>query len=284
MTTAASSESGTAEASKGGLIGKIFGQKPKIRKAKMGQEMQMYYNEELKCWVMPGEEAEKRREVAALRAPPVIPGGSGAPSAVSGVAGDGSGNSSGNDHVAGANATGSRSSNPLASRYAAMPTMSVREGQSESQQSVLAGLKPPPVGTLGGPGLGQFQPMQPMQPMQAMQPFKPAGASLDGGGGAGHQNVWQRQRMKQRGDSDKLENPIEGAQEDRGTAAGDARLSLERHGQGQDNGPSPAELGEVGRHGGFDGYDANGEQSYSHGAEETAMDPFVLEVLSCWSY
>ena len=89
MTTATSSESGTTEASTGGLIGKIFGQKPKIRKAKMGQEMQMYYNEELKCWVMPGEEAEKRREVEALRAPPVMPGASGAPSAVSGVTRDG---------------------------------------------------------------------------------------------------------------------------------------------------------------------------------------------------
>ena len=114
-TTTASSESGTAEASKGGLIGKIFGQKPKIRKAKMGQEMQMYYNEELKCWVMPGEEAEKRREVEALRAPPVIPG-SGAPSAVAGVVGvvgDESGHSNGNGGGTGTNASVSRSSNPL---------------------------------------------------------------------------------------------------------------------------------------------------------------------------
>jgi chromosome segregation ATPase len=279
MTTAASSESGTAEASKGGLIGKIFGQKPKIRKAKMGQEMQMYYNEELKCWVMPGEEAEKRREVEALRAPPVIPSGSGAPSAVSGVGGDGSVNSSGNDRATGTNATGSRSSNPLASRYAAMPTMSVRDGQSEAQQSVLAGLKPPPVGYLGGgfemgrPGLGQFQPMQ---------PFKPAVASSDGGGKAGHQNVWQQQRMKQQEDSDKLEESREGAPEDRGTVADYARQSLER--DRLDHDPAPAEIGEHGGNIGFDGYDANGEQSYSHGAKLTAMDPFVLEVLSFWSY
>ncbi len=234
----------------------------------------MYYNEELKCWVMPGEEAEKRREVEALRAPPVMPGASGAPSAVSGVAGDGGVHSSGNDSATGANAVGSRSSNPLASRYAAMPTMSVREGQSESQQSVLAGLKPPPVGSFGG--LGQFRPMQPMQPMQ------PALASSGGGVGAGHQNVWERQRMKQRGDSKNLESLGEGSREDAGTAVDDARQSLE--GRSLHRIPAPAEPGELGGHGGFDGYDANGEQSISHSAEETAMDPFVLEVLSFWSY
>ena len=75
MTTSEASSRDDDGQQQKGLLGSLFGGK-KVSKAKLGLEMQMYYNEELKCWVMPGEEEEKRKELEGLRAPPQMPASS----------------------------------------------------------------------------------------------------------------------------------------------------------------------------------------------------------------
>ncbi|KAK2080814.1 hypothetical protein QBZ16_000668 [Prototheca wickerhamii] len=50
----------------------MLGRGKKYKKAKMGEELAMYYNEELKCWLMKGEEDAKRKELASLNAPPPL--------------------------------------------------------------------------------------------------------------------------------------------------------------------------------------------------------------------
>jgi len=258
MTTESSeaTQSGTDAAPKG-LFGKIFGEKKQIRKAKMGQEMQMYYNEELKCWVMPGEEDAKRKEVEALRAPPMMPS-----SAVS----EASGSASVAGPQAGGPGPGPTRQAGLASRYAAMPTMSVSDGQTQTQGSVMAGLKPPPVGgfgvgAMGSMGSGQFQPMQ---------PFKPVGGAGAGGAGAQSQapaqgNVWQKQRME-------LKRQISSHDEGDGDVRGGTSADVDQM--------DPMTTGRMAD----DSNDATNANANSTQSTTASIDPFVLEVLSFWSY
>ena len=130
-----------------GVLGRLFGGGKKVTKAKMGLEMQMYYNEELKCWVMPGEEEEKRKQVESLKAPPIPQS---APSSTT------------------SQTTGLGT---LSTRYAAMPSMSISSGGGSGgppQTSILTGLKPPPLGGAGFQG-GQSM-LQPFKPMSVFQP------------------------------------------------------------------------------------------------------------------
>lgn len=158
-----------------GLIGSLFGGKKKVAKAKLGLEMQMYYHEELKCWVMPGEEEDKRKEVEGLRAPPQMPSSSSMAS---------------QQQSLGAGQTQSS----LSSRYAAMPTMSVGAGSGQ-QGSILAGLKPPPLG--GGAGMGQ-------QPFKPMAVFNPSAVSSGDGERLERRDstsIWEQQQQQEETDA-----------------------------------------------------------------------------------
>ncbi len=166
MTTSEASSRDDDGQQQKGLLGSLFGGK-KVSKAKLGLEMQMYYNEELKCWVMPGEEEEKRKELEGLRAPPQMPASS---SSMTGQ----------QSSMGGAQTTSS-----LSSRYAAMPTMSVG-GSSQQQGSILAGLKPPPLG--GGAGMAQ----QPFKPMAVFNPSSSGNVERK----ESTTSIWQQQQQE----------------------------------------------------------------------------------------
>ena len=156
--------SGGQEEQQASLLGKIFGggTKKKVTKAKMGLDMEMYYNEELKCWVMPGEEEEKRQQMMGVGSgPPPIRSGlqqqQGAMSAPSDEA------MKGHDMVH-ARQRMSRST----SRYAVMPTLRIgqpanADGVSEGSSGIMAGLKPPPLSGTGG-NVQAFRPMSVFTP------------------------------------------------------------------------------------------------------------------------
>ncbi|KAL6768623.1 hypothetical protein ACKKBF_B11485 [Auxenochlorella protothecoides x Auxenochlorella symbiontica] len=55
-----------------GVFGRLLGRGKKVTKAKLGEELDMYFNEELKAWVKRGEEEEVRAAKAALAAPPPL--------------------------------------------------------------------------------------------------------------------------------------------------------------------------------------------------------------------
>ncbi|KAI8100293.1 hypothetical protein M9435_006777 [Picochlorum sp. BPE23] len=154
--------SGGQEEQQASLLGKIFGggTKKKVTKAKMGLDMEMYYNEELKCWVMPGEEEEKRQQM--------MGGGSGPPPMSSslqqqpqqGIVSASEDAMKGHDMVTRQRMTRSTS------RYAAMPTLRIgqpanADGSSEGSSRIMAGLKPPP---LSGGNVQAFRPMSVFKP------------------------------------------------------------------------------------------------------------------------
>lgn len=61
--------------SPGGLFGRLFPAKKKSARMKLGDKLAMYYNEELKCWLLPGEEDERRRQLEEEKkhaAPPIL--------------------------------------------------------------------------------------------------------------------------------------------------------------------------------------------------------------------
>eukprot|EP00890_Picochlorum_soloecismus_P000704 jgi/Picsp_1/1634/NSC_05109-R1_---NA--- len=143
MTSASATENaqsgGTQGEANAGLLGKLFGGGggKKVQKAKLGLELQMYYHEELKCWVAPGEEEQKKKEIEGTMAPPPMVSTSienrdqqdGAPAAMPpmGVG------------LAPMSRTG------VTSRYAAMPNLGTAPASGPSG-SIFAGLKPPPLG------------------------------------------------------------------------------------------------------------------------------------------
>lgn len=185
MTTSEASSREDEGQKQQGLLGSLFGGK-KVAKAKLGLDMQMYYNEELKCWVMPGEEEEKKKEMEGLRAPPQMPVSSSSMSGQQPSMGAG-------QSVMGAG----QSVSSLSSRYAAMPTMSVGGGPQQ-QGSILAGLKPPP---LGGGGAGMAQ-----------QPFKPMAVFNPSSSGDTERNdttsIWQQQTREEQKPGEE-ETPLE---------------------------------------------------------------------------
>ena len=66
------------------MFGKLFGRKnnndgggegeQKAWKAQLGGNLEMYFNKELKCWVKPGEEEAKKKELEKTFAPPPMMG------------------------------------------------------------------------------------------------------------------------------------------------------------------------------------------------------------------
>jgi hypothetical protein len=105
--------------------------------------MMNFLNLQLKCWVAPGEEEQKKKEMEATMAPPPMVSASienrdqqtGAPAAMPPMGGG----------IAPMSRTG------VTSRYAAMPNLGTAPGSGPTG-SIFAGLKPPP---LGNPEFGQ---------------------------------------------------------------------------------------------------------------------------------
>ncbi|KAI8114415.1 hypothetical protein M9434_002539 [Picochlorum sp. BPE23] len=151
--------SGGQEEQQASLLGKIFGggTKKKVTKAKMGLDMEMYYNEELKCWVMPGEEEEKRQQM--------MGGGSGPPPMSTSLQQQ-SIISASEDAMKGHDMVTRQRMTRSTSRYAVMPTLRIgqpanADGLSEGSSGIMAGLKPPP---LSGGNVQAFRPMSVFKP------------------------------------------------------------------------------------------------------------------------
>ncbi|WPT11384.1 Laminin-like protein epi-1 [Picochlorum sp. SENEW3] len=153
---------GGQEEQQASLLGKIFGgAKKKVTKAKMGLDMEMYYNEELKCWVMPGEEEEKRQQM--------MGGGNGPPPMISSLQQQPQGIiSASEDAMKGHDMVTRQRMTRSTSRYAVMPTLRIgqpgnADGSSEGSSGIMAGLKPPPLSGTGG-NVQAFRPMSVFKP------------------------------------------------------------------------------------------------------------------------
>eukprot|EP00889_Picochlorum_renovo_P005222 jgi/Picre1/32252/NNA_007598.t1 len=173
--------SGGQEEQQASLLGKIFGggTKKKVTKAKMGLDMEMYYNEELKCWVMPGEEEEKRQQQ--------MSGGSGPPPMSSSLQQQPQGIiSASEDVMKGHDMVTRQRMTRSTSRYAVMPTLRIgqpanADGLSEGSSGIMAGLKPPP---LSGGNVQAFRPMSVFKPTamngNSEEPIEEPVANYDG--------------------------------------------------------------------------------------------------------
>ena len=142
-----------SEEQQASLLGKLFGGggggggKKTVTKAKMGLDMEMYYNEELKCWVMPGEEEEKRQQMGAGGGPPPMSSTLRQQQAVFPAS----------SREAKEHDVPRQRMTRSTSRYAAIPTLRIgqpahADGLSDGRGSggILGGLKPPPLSGTGG--------------------------------------------------------------------------------------------------------------------------------------
>ena len=296
-----------------GLFGRVFsGGDKRYKAAKMGNELEMYYNEkvnvipncncnlkcyktqflllfaipsfsftyhhhftsmQLKCWVLPGEEEAKEKEVAELKAPPPK-SMSYAPSSTQEDAGSAASNGNGNKPPGGFGGTSIYGGARGTSRYASASSFSIstaENGGGGAAPSLLSGLKPAsPFGCLPGGASATPAVFKPMVPA-------PTAIQEEEATSPGIVPVAEEKERRNNQQEDTGNAAGESLEYDNNQYYNDTQQQQQQHFYQNNDSTNSATAAPV--------LNAHQIQNPPSSSSQSAIsDPVILEVLSFWSY